>query len=158
MNDSRLTYLKYTPQYEYCDAVFYGNFAPQSTGFVCTQSLSSKLVRARTQESKLSLTASSLYLLQEKFRIAATGEVLELNHSFEVVKKLKLIGEPFKIYKNSAFIKGMFNTKVWMNGLADWLLSNLFLATVGSIEVRRSADQDTFGCSRTDQEGSEGRT
>jgi len=38
--------------------------------------------------------------------------VLELNHNFDVVKKLKLVGEPFKIYKNSAFIKGMFNSMV----------------------------------------------
>ncbi len=47
--------------------------------------------------------------------MAATGEVLELNHNFEILKKLKLIGEPFKIYKNSAFIKGMFNSNVIKN-------------------------------------------
>ena len=28
------------------------------------------------------------------------------------MKKLKLIGEPFKIHKNTAFIKGMFNTNL----------------------------------------------
>jgi len=28
------------------------------------------------------------------------------------MKKLKLIGEPFKIFKNSAFVKGMFNSKI----------------------------------------------
>ena len=28
------------------------------------------------------------------------------------MKKLKLIGEPFKIHKNTAFIKGMFNSKL----------------------------------------------
>ncbi|EGR32753.1 hypothetical protein IMG5_071660 [Ichthyophthirius multifiliis] len=90
-NDTRLRYLKYTPQHDFCYAILYGNFAPQGTGFICTQSLSDKL---------------------EKFRLAATGEVLELNHNFEVLKKLKLIGEPFKIYKNSAFIKGMFNSNI----------------------------------------------
>jgi ribosome biogenesis protein BMS1 len=28
------------------------------------------------------------------------------------MKKLKLVGEPFKIYKNSAFIKGMFTSSL----------------------------------------------
>ena len=35
---------------------------------------------------------------------------LELNESFDIVKKLKLVGTPTKIYKNSAFITGMFNS------------------------------------------------
>lgn len=37
---------------------------------------------------------------------------MELNHSFDVMKKLKLVGEPFKIYKNTAFIKNMFNSSL----------------------------------------------
>uniref|UniRef100_A0A8C7NGU9 Bms1-type G domain-containing protein n=1 Tax=Oncorhynchus mykiss TaxID=8022 RepID=A0A8C7NGU9_ONCMY len=44
------------------------------------------------------------------FRIAATGVVLDLDKSVTIVKKLKLIGYPYKIYKNTSFIKGMFNT------------------------------------------------
>ena len=28
------------------------------------------------------------------------------------MKKLKLIGEPYKIHKNTAFIKGMFNSNI----------------------------------------------
>lgn len=45
----------------------------------------------------------------EGFRIAATGIALELDASFHVVKKLKLVGNPTKIYRNTAFITGMFN-------------------------------------------------
>lgn len=87
--NDRFRYLKYTPQYDYCFAYFYGCFVPPLTGVLCTQTLSNKLV---------------------KYRIAAMGEVMELSHTASIMKKLKLIGEPFKIYKNSAFIKGMFNS------------------------------------------------
>jgi len=38
--------------------------------------------------------------------------VVEVNTQFKVMKKLKLIGEPFKIHKNTAFIKGMFNSNL----------------------------------------------
>lgn len=85
----RLRMIKYTPQHDFCFAVFYGSFAPQDTGVLCTQTVSSDIA---------------------KFRIAATGYVMELNHSFQIQKKLKLIGEPFKIFKNTAYVKGMFNS------------------------------------------------
>lgn len=38
--------------------------------------------------------------------------VLENDKSFEIVKKLKLTGEPYKVFKNTAFIKGMFNSQL----------------------------------------------
>ena len=88
---SYIRFVKYTPQHDYCYAVFYGNFAPQNGGVICTQTIKENLA---------------------KFRIAATGYVLELNHSYQIMKKLKLIGESFKIYKNTAFVKGMFTSKV----------------------------------------------
>ena len=47
-----------------------------------------------------------------EFRVSATGTVLELSHFYSVMKKLKLIGEPYQIFKNTDYIKGMFNTQV----------------------------------------------
>ena len=46
------------------------------------------------------------------FRICVTGVVLEVSSQFKVMKKLKLVGEPLKVHKNTAFIKGMFNSKL----------------------------------------------
>ena len=87
--NGRLRYLKYTPEHMHCLATFYGPQTPPNTGFVAIQNLSAKAAG---------------------FRIAATGIVLELDASFPVVKKLKLVGTPSKIFKNTAFITGMFNS------------------------------------------------
>lgn len=88
-DNNRHRYLKYSPEHMHCFATFYGPQSPPNTGILAIQRMSENI---------------------SGFRIAATGIVLELNANFPVVKKLKLVGTPTKIYKNTAFITGMFNS------------------------------------------------
>ncbi|KAI8628255.1 GTP binding protein Bms1 [Xylariaceae sp. FL1651] len=83
--------LKYSPEHSFCYATFYGPLVAPNTSFVCFQSLSSD---------------------NPGFRVAATGTVLSVDSSYEIVKKLKLTGTPAKVYKNTAFIKDMFNSSL----------------------------------------------
>ncbi|XP_067876385.1 ribosome biogenesis protein BMS1 homolog [Heterodontus francisci] len=88
-HNGRHRLLKYTPEHMHCCATIWGPITPQGTGFFAIPSVAG---------------------VSKDFRIAATGVVLDLDKSVTIVKKLKLIGCPFKIYKNTAFIKGMFNS------------------------------------------------
>ncbi|KAI0465055.1 hypothetical protein LJB42_000273 [Komagataella kurtzmanii] len=88
---TRTRMLKYTPEHAYCGATFYGPLVAPNTTFCGVQVVSN------------SATTGS-------FRIAATGVVEDLNADVEIVKKLKLVGYPYKVFKNTAFIKDMFSS------------------------------------------------
>ncbi|EIE20399.1 DUF663-domain-containing protein [Coccomyxa subellipsoidea C-169] len=83
--------LKYSPEHMHCLANIYGAMAPPNTGVLAVQS-----------------TAAN----QRGWRISATGVVLGLDAAPAVVKKLKLVGTPFKIARHTAFVSGMFNSQL----------------------------------------------
>jgi ribosome biogenesis protein BMS1 len=81
--------LKYTPEHMHCFATFYGPVAAPNTGFCAFNRLQGDT---------------------PAFRVSATGVVLDVDRTTKIVKKLKLTGVPYKIFKNTAFIKDMFNS------------------------------------------------
>ncbi|KAK7469421.1 Glycoside hydrolase 2 (Mannanase, beta-galactosidase) [Stygiomarasmius scandens] len=85
----RMRMLKYTPEHMHCYATFYAPVSLPNTGFCAFNSLSANAAG---------------------FRVSATGVVLDIDRSVKIVKKLKLTGVPFKIFKNTAFIKDMFSS------------------------------------------------
>lgn len=99
-HNMRQRLLKYTPQHMYCQAIFFGPITPQNTGFVAVQQTAAKV---KTEENRQKNRV--VLFFQNDFRVTATGVVLDLDKSTKIVKKLKLIGTPFKIYKKTAFIK-----------------------------------------------------
>jgi ribosome biogenesis protein BMS1 len=82
--------IKYTPEHLHCIANYYGPMTPQGTGI-------------------LGIAPSSF---GTGFRITLTGTILDMDKSSELVKKLKLVGHPVKIFKKSAFIDGMFSSQL----------------------------------------------
>lgn len=95
-DDMKQRFLKYTPNHVTCSMSFYGPVTPQNTGVLAVQTVSNDV-----QEMK-----------HIGFRIAATGAVNLNEKSTQIMKKLKLVGTPFKIYKKSAFIKDMFTSSL----------------------------------------------
>ena len=85
----RERYLKYTPEHMHCNCTFYGPLIPPNTGILAFQKASRNVAG---------------------FRISLTGTALELQVTPVIVKKLKLVGTPHKIFKNTAFVSGMFNS------------------------------------------------
>lgn len=85
----RMRMLKYTPEHMHCYATFYGPVALPNTGFCAFNSLAGET---------------------SAFRVSATGVVLDIDRSVKIVKKIKLTGVPYKIFKNTAFVKDMFTS------------------------------------------------
>jgi len=90
-NNERHRMLKYSPEHMHCLAAIWGPMAPPSTGVLAVQKLDPYSAR---------------------WRIAATGVVMQLDASIKIVKKLKLVGTPAKIHRNTAFIQAMFNSQL----------------------------------------------
>jgi len=86
--EKRMRMLKYTLEHAHCTMTCYGPLVPPNTGVMAFRSWN-KVTH---------------------FRVAATGSVLESAPDFEIKKKLKLVGEPYKVFKNTAFIKNMFTS------------------------------------------------
>jgi len=86
--EKRMRYLKYSLEHAHCTMTAYCPMMPPNTGVLAFRSW-----------DKVS-----------HFRVCGTGVVLESAPNFQIMKKLKLVGEPYKIFKNSAFIKSMFNS------------------------------------------------
>ena len=95
----KMRMIKYTPKFGACQGIFYGPVCQVGTTFVGVQ----KLFETDQEGNEKDVS---------HFRICVTGVVTEVSTQFKVMKKLKLIGEPYKIEKNTAFIKGMFNSKL----------------------------------------------
>lgn len=86
--------LKYSPEHMHCLATFWALAARPNTGFCAFNSLDQHV---------------------SSFRISATGTVLDVDQGsrgHKIVKKLKLTGVPTKVYKNTAFIKDMFTSRL----------------------------------------------
>ncbi|KAI3895559.1 hypothetical protein MKX03_025833, partial [Papaver bracteatum] len=88
-SNGRHEMLEYTPEDQPCLATFWGPVAPSGAGVVAVQSLADN---------------------KAAFRILATAELLDLNHTANIVKKIKRIGTPCLIMSETALIKDMFTS------------------------------------------------
>merc|ERR1711972_272004 len=93
VKDHKLRYrlLKYIPDHMYCLIIFWSPYSSPNSSVVFLNNNSSNL---------------------QGWRISATGTILGMEDSPRVMKKLKLVGTPYKIHKRTAYIDGMFNSQL----------------------------------------------
>jgi len=75
-NNGRHRMLKYTPEHLHCRATAFGPLVPPQTGIIAVQSLGGSV---------------------SSWRISGTAVVMELDARFDIMKKLKLVGHPYKM-------------------------------------------------------------
>ncbi|KAF1742996.1 hypothetical protein MXB_4210, partial [Myxobolus squamalis] len=88
-HNKRLRAIKYTPKFLHCIAICFGPCVDPGFGVVGIQKICADK--------------------DTGFRISLTGVSLKCDN-IEIVKKLKLVGYPYKIHKNTAFIEKMFTS------------------------------------------------
>lgn len=121
--------IKYTPEHMHCMATFWGPITPPNTGFCAFRSLADN---------------------QSGFRVSATGTILELDQNVEIVKKLKLVGYPAEIHRNTAFIRDMFTSSLEVakfEGAAIRTVSGIR----GQVKKAVNSPQGTFRASFEDK-------
>eukprot|EP00397_Hematodinium_sp_SG-2012_P009851 GEMP01009948.1.p1 GENE.GEMP01009948.1~~GEMP01009948.1.p1 ORF type:complete len:996 (-),score=245.75 GEMP01009948.1:342-3329(-) len=126
-NNKRMRMLKYTPDHMHCIMTIYGPTIPANSGALFIRNFNHI----------------------KHYRISATGHALESAPNFQIMKKLKLVGEPLKIFKNTAFIKNMFTSDLEVNKLL-----HVKIQTVSGIrgEVKKAEGTDgTFRASFEDK-------
>jgi ribosome biogenesis protein BMS1 len=119
--EKRMRMLKYTLEHAHCTMTCYGPLVPPNSGVVAFRSF-----------KKVS-----------HFRASATGSVLESAPDFEIKKKLKLVGEPYKIFKNTAFIKNMFTSDLEVSKY-----QHVKIQTVSGIRGEVKKPEGNRGCLR----------
>jgi len=90
-NEARQRAIKYTPDHMHCLATFWAPAVATGVGVLAYQDIAER---------------------GRRFRVSLTGTVVALDKGVDVVKKLRLVGHPYQIFKKSAFIQDMFTSEL----------------------------------------------
>ncbi|KNH05940.1 hypothetical protein XU18_3102 [Perkinsela sp. CCAP 1560/4] len=101
---NRRRYMKYLPEHNHCIGVYHGPWIAPNCG-VCG---------FRVNRQSADTPHAGERRAQKNFRILFTGYTMEVNaedsESSTISKKLKLVGYPDEIARNTVFVKDMFNS------------------------------------------------